>query len=73
MEPAIKKPRPFLPIAKDVWETVRECYSELENSYKIFDLKTRLWQSKQGNQDVTMCYNLMATLWQEFDRYYEDD
>ncbi|KAG6757059.1 hypothetical protein POTOM_037360 [Populus tomentosa] len=39
MEPAIGKPHLFLPTAKDVWEAVRDMYSDLENSLQIFDLK----------------------------------
>ena len=49
-----------------------ETYSGLENSCQIFDLKTRLWQSKQGNRDVTSYYNEMVTLWQELDQCYDD-
>ena len=32
-----------------------------------FDLKTQLWQSKQGEHDITTYYNEMVTLWQELD------
>lgn len=39
MEPAIGKPYLFLPTAKDVWEAVKECYSDLEDSSQIFDLR----------------------------------
>lgn len=46
-------------IAK-LWDAVRETYSDLENSSQIFELKTRLWQSKQGNRDVT---TTTTTLW----------
>ena len=72
MEPAIGKPHLFLPTAKDVWKAVRDCYSNLENSSQIFDLKTQLWQSKQGERDVTTYYNEMVTLWQELDQCYDD-
>lgn len=73
MEPTIGKLYLFLPTAKDVWDAVRDCYSDLENSSQIYDLKTRLWQSKQGDRDVTTYYNIMVTLWQELDQCYEDD
>ena len=72
MELAIGKPHLFLPTAKDVWEAVRDCYSNLENLSQIFDLKTRLGQSKQGERDVTTYYNEMVTLWQELDQCYDD-
>jgi hypothetical protein len=67
MELAIGKPHLFLPIAKDVWEAIRDLYSELENSSQIFELKTRLWKSKQNDRNVTTYYNELVTLWQELD------
>ncbi|KAI3456023.1 hypothetical protein Pfo_012686 [Paulownia fortunei] len=73
MEPTIGKPHLFLPTAKDVWEVVRDFYSDLENSPQIFDLKTQLWQSKQGEREVTIYYNELVTLWQELDQCYDDD
>ncbi|RVW39537.1 Retrovirus-related Pol polyprotein from transposon RE1 [Vitis vinifera] len=73
MEPAIGKPHLFLPTAKDVWEAVRDMYSDLENSSQIFDLKSKLWQSRQGDREVTTYYNQMVTLWQELDLCYEDE
>ncbi|XP_035549022.1 uncharacterized protein LOC118349258 [Juglans regia] len=73
MEPAIGKPHLFLPTAKDVWEAVRDMYSDLENSSQIFDLKSKLWRSRQGDQEVTTYYNQMVTLWQELDLCYEDE
>lgn len=36
IEPAIGKPYLFLPTAKDVWEAVRETYSDVENVSQIF-------------------------------------
>ena len=73
MDSSIGKPYLFLPTAKDVWEVVRDCYSDLENSSQIYELKTQLWQSKQRDKDITTFYNLMVTLWQELDQCYEDD
>jgi hypothetical protein len=72
MEPAIGKHHLFLPIAKDVWEAVRDLYSDLENSSQIFELKTRLWKSKQNDRDLTTYYNELVTLWQELDQCYDD-
>lgn len=57
MEPAIGKPHLFLPMAKEVWQAVRDCYSGLENLSQIFYLKTRPWHSKQGDRDITTHYN----------------
>lgn len=51
---------------------MRETYSDLENSSQIFELKTKLWQLKQGDRDLTAYYNEMVALWQELDQYYDD-
>lgn len=53
MDPAIGKPYLFLLTARQIWEAAGDCYSDLENSSLIYDLKTRLWQFKQGDQYVT--------------------
>ena len=38
----------------------------------IFDLKSKLWQSKQGDRGVTEYYNEMLILWYELDLCYEE-
>nr|XP_027078684.1 uncharacterized protein LOC113701961 [Coffea arabica] len=48
-------------------------YSDIENSSQIFNLKTKLWKSRQEDRDVTTYYNQMVTLWQELDLCYEDE
>ena len=58
--------------ARDVWEAVRDLYSDLENPSQIFELKIQLWQSKQSDRDVTTYYNELVTLWQELDQCNED-
>nr|KYP49361.1 hypothetical protein KK1_028904 [Cajanus cajan] len=50
MEPTIGKPYLFIFIAKDVWDVIHKCYSNLKNSSQIYDLKTQLWQFKQGDK-----------------------
>nr|KYP52273.1 LOW QUALITY PROTEIN: hypothetical protein KK1_025877 [Cajanus cajan] len=72
MECSIGKPYLFLSTAQEVWEAAKDCYSDFENSSRIYDLK-KLWQSKQGGQDVTTYYHLFLTLWQELDQCYEED
>lgn len=67
MEVAIAKPNLFLPTAKDAWDSVCAIYFDLENSSHIFELKSKLWQSKQGDREVMVYYNEMVTLWQELD------
>ncbi|XP_073224569.1 uncharacterized protein [Cicer arietinum] len=72
MESTIRKSFMFLPTAKEVWEAVKETYSDIQNSFQIFDLKSQLWHAKQGDRDVTTYYNELMTLWQELDLCYDD-
>ncbi|RVW74545.1 Retrovirus-related Pol polyprotein from transposon TNT 1-94 [Vitis vinifera] len=39
MESSIAKPNMFMPITKAIWDSIRESYSDLENSSQIFELK----------------------------------
>ena len=73
MEPTIGKPFLFLPITQDIWEAVCDTYSNLENSSQIFGLKSKLWQLKQRDREVTEYYNKMMTLWQELNLCYDDE
>ena len=72
MEASIAKPHMFLKTAKEVWDSVRETYSDRENASQVFELKTKLWQSRKVGRDVTTYYNEMVALWQELDQYNED-
>ena len=73
MKPSIGKTYMFLPSAKKVWDVVRETYSDVENSFQIFEIKTRLWQMKQEEREVTDYYTKMKSLWQELDLSYEEE
>ena len=42
MMPSIKKTYMYLPSAKDVWDAVRETYSDEGNAAQIFEIKTQL-------------------------------
>ncbi|XP_057951158.1 uncharacterized protein LOC131145973 [Malania oleifera] len=63
MKPSIGKIYLFLPMAKDVWDAVRETYSDAESYSQIFEIKTRLWQLRQGERKVTKYFMEMTTLW----------
>ena len=62
MEESIRKHYLFMS-AKEIWDVVRETYYDLENHSQAFKLKTRLWNSKQGETDITIYYNSMLALW----------
>ena len=56
--------------AKEIWDDVRKNYYDMENHSQAFELKTRLWNSKQGETDITTYYNNMLALWKELDLCY---
>ena len=73
MKLAIGKTYMFLPTVKDVWDAIQETYSDVENASQIFELKTRLWQMKQGDREVTEYYTKMLGLWQDLDLICEEE
>ncbi|XP_019056106.1 PREDICTED: uncharacterized protein LOC109115925 [Nelumbo nucifera] len=73
MDPVVGKPFMFLPTARDVWEVVRETYSDLDNHSQPFELNTRMWKMQQGEREVTTYYNEMMAVWQELDLFEEEE
>ncbi|KAK3039592.1 hypothetical protein RJ639_029291 [Escallonia herrerae] len=73
MEPTIGKPYLFLPTTKDVWEAVRETYSDDENSSQIFDLKTKLWKSKQGEREEMVSGRMIGSARASGGLYFIED
>lgn len=65
MKPSIKETYLFLSTARDVWDTMKEIYSDFESASQIFEIKTRLWPTKQGSREVTEHYMKMVNNWQE--------
>ena len=63
MKLAIGKTYMFLSTENDVWDAIRETYSNVENASQIFELKMRLWQMKQGDREVTEYYTEILGLW----------
>lgn len=58
MTPKIGKTYLFLPTAKDMWDVVRGMHLDSENSSKILEIKTRLWQMKQREKgDKILSWN----------------
>ncbi|GMI75189.1 hypothetical protein HRI_001188200 [Hibiscus trionum] len=58
--------------AKEMWDAVKENYSDLGNASQVFEIKLKLKDIQQGTLEVTQYYNLKI-LCQELDMYYEVD
>ena len=59
----------FLSTAREVWETIQQTYSKTKDASVIFDVKTKINGTKQGQLTITEYYNLMRGLWLKFDQY----
>ena len=57
--------------AKDMWDAVKENYSDLGNASQVFEIKLKLKDIQQGTLEVTHYYNNLKIVWQELDMYYE--
>ncbi|XP_028800597.1 uncharacterized protein LOC114755871 [Neltuma alba] len=73
MSPSLKRSFMYLPTAKDMWDAVRESYSDGEDLARLYDLKTRIWNIKQGTRTVTEYWLELIGLWQELDMITEEE
>ncbi|XP_054821301.1 uncharacterized protein LOC129320121 [Prosopis cineraria] len=73
MTPQIRRSFMFLPTARDIWDAVKESYSDGEDGARIYDLKTRSWQIKQGERDLTEFWLELVSVWQEIDLNIETE
>ncbi|GMJ09197.1 hypothetical protein HRI_004588900 [Hibiscus trionum] len=73
MEGHISRTYLFFKTAKDMWDAIKENYSDLGNASQIFEIKLKLKDIRQGTLEVTQYYNNLKVLWQELDMYYEVD
>ena len=55
-------------IAKEIWEAACETYSSTENTSKLFEVETQLYNLKPGDMNVTQYFN-MLTHWLQLDLY----
>ena len=69
--PEVCGPYMFLNTAKDVWDAVKQTYSKVKDAALIYEIKTKLSTTKQGNMLVIEYYNIMKSFWLELD-YYQD-
>lgn len=72
MDPVIGKSYMFLPTARDVWDAVRETYSDLDNHSQLYELTTRMWRMQQGEREVTTYYNEMMAVCQELNLFEKE-
>ncbi|XP_061374022.1 uncharacterized protein LOC133316302 [Gastrolobium bilobum] len=69
MEPDISQTYLFLDTAHEIWEAVKEYYSDLGNASQAFDLNTKVKELRQGGMTITEYFLALKILWQELDLY----
>ena len=52
---------------KEIWDVVRETYSNKNNTSTIFEIKEILQDLKQGEQSITDYFNMLVRYWQQLD------
>ena len=71
MEPEIDQTNMYLSTTKQLWDAMNETYSNLANSLQVYELKTKIGNTTKGNLFVTSYYNMLKSLWQELDLFYD--
>lgn len=61
----------FYDTAKDIWDAVKETYSDVDNTSAVFEIKSILHDLRQGESSVTEYFNILNRHWQQLDIYEE--
>ncbi|KAK2991614.1 hypothetical protein RJ640_014010 [Escallonia rubra] len=69
MLPEISDTFMFLPSAKEIWEAAQHTYSKVRDAARVFEIKSKISDIKQGDRSVTEYANLLKNLWQEMNHY----
>jgi len=56
---------------KEIWDAVKETYSNIDNTSAIFEIKSLLHDLQQGEKSVTEFSNTLSRYWQRLDTYDE--
>ncbi|XP_058749398.1 uncharacterized protein LOC131622387 [Vicia villosa] len=69
MIPEISSQYMFLPTARDIWENLMQTYSKKQDLSARFDLKNKIFNTKQGTMTVSEYFATMKGYWIELDQY----
>ena len=69
MVPEISGTCMFFTTTKEIWDVVNETYSKVCDATQIFQIKTRISATRQGDRSITEYANILKSLWQELDHY----
>ena len=57
----------FYSTTKEIWDSVKETYSDQENTSELFEIKGVLHNLQQGEISVTEYYNVLTRYWHQLD------
>ncbi|KAJ1395404.1 Gag-polypeptide of LTR copia-type [Sesbania bispinosa] len=55
--------------AKEMWDAVKETYSNVDNTSAVFEIKSILHDLRQSDFSVTKYFNTLSRHWQQLDMY----
>ncbi|XP_050878255.1 uncharacterized protein LOC127082074 [Lathyrus oleraceus] len=67
ISPEISRNCMYLSSAKAVWEYLRHSYSMKQNMSACYDLKRKIFNTKQGNLSITEYFGVLNGFWIELD------
>lgn len=59
----------FLTTAREIWEAAKQAYPKAQDASQMYETKTKITATKQGNLSIIKYYNMMKSLWHELDYY----
>ena len=57
----------FYQTAKDIWDAMKESFSNKDNTSELFEIKGILADLKQGDSTITQYFNTLNWHWQQLD------
>lgn len=63
----------FYDTTHEIWNVVKETYSNVDNTVELFGTKGPLHDLRQSEMNVTRYYNTLNHFWQQVDMYENSD
>ncbi|XP_072081190.1 uncharacterized protein [Arachis hypogaea] len=55
--------------AKELWDSVKEMYSDLGNKFQIYELTLKTREIQQESDNVTKYFHTLKRVWQDLDHF----
>ncbi|KAK3014800.1 hypothetical protein RJ639_009131 [Escallonia herrerae] len=61
MLPEISDSFMFLPMSKEIWEAAQQTYSKVRDAARVFEIKSKISDTKQGDRSVMGCIEMKCS------------